>query len=594
MTTPILSLRDAGLGFGGKPLFEGISLNLCMGDKVCLVGRNGSGKSTLLKCLSGLIEVDKGERFVQPGSVIKYLAQDVILPSNKTALEFVMEPGVESFMAESILGKLGVPSDRLMEGLSGGERRRVALAQVLAVDSDVLILDEPTNHLDLPTIEWLEGYLNQYRGALVVISHDRTFLENVSTSTWWLDRGRVHEHGKGFKDYDTWSEQILDEEERQMERLDTKLRLEAEWLHRGVTARRKRNQGRLRRLYALRGEKKERLSNQVGKVKLETVEGGYGSKMVCEVDKVSKFFGDRLIIKSFTTRIIKGERIGIIGPNGAGKTTLLKLLVGKLEPDSGTVKMGANIQLIYFDQLRETLKPTDTLWQTLCPDGGDQVMVQGKPRHVVSYLKDFLFNEKQIRGQVSILSGGEKNRLVLAKSLAQTGNLLVLDEPTNDLDMDTLDLLVDLLSDYEGTLLLVSHDRDFLDKLTTSIIAVEGNGVVNEYVGGYADYLRQRPKLVEDTPKKTISAAPKQTSPQSKLRLSYNQKRELEQLPAVMEKLSQEINTIETKLADPSFYEKHPQDFLKFTNDLAAKRQELDKAELRWLELEELQNESRA
>jgi len=593
MTTPILSLRDVSLTFGGKPLFEGISLSLCIGDKVCLVGRNGSGKSTLLKCLSGLFDVDKGERFAQPGTVIKYLAQDVVLPLNKTVLEFVMEPGAEQFMAESILGKLGVPGDRLMDGLSGGERRRVALAQVLAVDSDILILDEPTNHLDLPTIEWLEDYLNQYRGALIVISHDRTFLENVSTSTWWLDRGRVHQQAKGFKDYDTWSEQILDDEERQFERLNARLRLENEWLHRGVTARRKRNQGRLRRLHTLRGEKRESLSNQVGKVKLETVEGGFGSKMVCEVHNITKSFGDRPIIKSFTTRIIKGERIGIIGPNGAGKTTLLKLLVGKLEPDSGTVKIGRNIQLIYFDQMRETLRQDDTLWQTLCPDGGDQVMVQGKPRHVVSYLKDFLFNEKQIRGQVSILSGGEKNRLVLAKSLAQTGNLLVLDEPTNDLDMDTLDLLIDLLSDYEGTLLLVSHDRDFLDKLTTSIIAVEGNGIVNEYVGGYADYLRQRPNPVEDTPKKQISTAPKQTVPQSKTRLSYNQKRELEQLPAVIDKLSKEVNVIETKLADPSFYEKHPQDFLKLTSDLETKRQQLDRAEMRWLELEELQDESR-
>ena len=591
MTTPILSLRDVSLTFGGKPLFEGISLGLNMGNKVCLVGRNGSGKSTLLKCLSGLFEVDKGERFIQPGIVIKYLAQDVVLPPDKTVFEFVMEAGAEPFMAESILGKLGVPGDRLMDSLSGGERRRVALAQVLAVDSDVLILDEPTNHLDLPTIEWLEDYLNQYRGALIVISHDRTFLENVSTSTWWLDRGRIHPHNKGFKDYDVWSEQIMDDEERQLERLDSKLRLENEWLHRGVTARRKRNQGRLRRLHALRGEKKERLSNQVGKVKLETVEGGFGSKMVCEVDKVSKSFGDRLIIKSFTTRIIKGERIGIIGPNGAGKTTLLKLLVGKLAPDSGTVKIGTNIHLIYFDQMRETLRLDDTLWQTLCPQGGDQVMVQGKPRHVVSYLKDFLFNEKQIRGQVSILSGGEKNRLVLAKALAQTGNLLVLDEPTNDLDMDTLDLLVDLLNDYEGTLLLVSHDRDFLDKLTTSIIAVEGNGNVSEYVGGYADYIRQRPAIASQSTSPKITSVVKESAPSIKTRLSYNQKRELEQLPEIMDRLSKEINVIETKLADPSFYEKHPQDFLKFTNDLAAKRQQLDTAEIRWLELEELQNE---
>jgi ATP-binding cassette subfamily F protein uup len=588
MTTPILSLRDMSLSFGGKPLFEGISVSLSKGDKVCLVGRNGCGKSTLLKCLSGFFDIDKGERFSQPGIIIKYLAQDVALPSDKTVFEFVMQPGAEAFMAESILGKLGVSGDRLMGSLSGGERRRVALAQVLAVESDILILDEPTNHLDLPAIEWLETYLNQYKGGLVVISHDRTFLENISKSIWWLDRGKLHFHSKGFKDYDAWSERILEDEERQLERLESRLRLENEWLHRGVTARRKRNQGRLRRLYELRGEKKEHLSGQIGKAKLGGVEGDFGSKMVCEVDKISKSFGNLQIIKSFTTRIIKGERIGIIGPNGAGKTTLLKLFIGKLQPDSGTVKIGTNIHLIYFDQMRETLKPTDTVWQTLCPQGGDQVMVQGKPRHVVSYLKDFLFNERQVRGQVSILSGGEKNRLALAKALAQTGNLLVLDEPTNDLDMDTLDLLVDFLSDYDGTLLLVSHDRDFLDKLTTSIIVIEENGFVNEYVGGYSDYIRQKPEAILEAAVKKVSFTPKNSTPSTKTRLSYNQKRELEQLPAVINSLSEDINIIETKLADSSFYEKHLQDFLKLTTQLAEKRQQLDQAELRWLELEEL------
>jgi len=588
MTRPVLSLREAKLGFGGKPLFEGISVSLSEGQKVCLVGRNGSGKSTLLKCLSGLIDVDSGEKFLQPGTTVKYLAQDVLLPPDKTVLKFVMASGAEEFMAESILGRLGLKGDRLMASLSGGERRRVALAQVLSTESDVLVLDEPTNHLDLPTIEWLEDFLNQYKGALVTISHDRTFLERVSTSTWWLDRGKLHTHNKGFGDYDTWSEQLLEEEEKHLDRLNVKLKQETEWLHRGVTARRKRNQGRLRRLHDLRGQKKESIAGQVSKVKLEAVEGNFGSKMVVEANEITKSFGDRPIIKSFSTRVMKGDRIGIIGPNGAGKTTLLKLLMGKLEPDSGCVKLGTTVQLIYFDQMRETLRPKDTLWETLCPEGGDHVSVQGKPRHVASYLKDFLFQERQIRGQVSILSGGEKNRLMLAKALSQTGNLLVLDEPTNDLDMDTLDLLVDLLSDYEGTLVLVSHDRDFLDKLTTSIIAVEGDGVVSEYVGGYADYLRQRRKSAELTAPKKATDQQKSTVSQEKTRFSYNQKRELEQLPSMIEKLGQEISIIEAKMADPSFYENHPQDFLRLTDELSQKRHQLDQAENRWLELEEI------
>ncbi len=583
MTTPILSLRDATISFGGKPLFEGLSVNVCPGDKVCLVGRNGSGKSTLLKCLSKMIDLDKGQRFAQPGTSIQYLAQDVLLPTGDTILNFVQGTS-EQFMAEAILDRLQLQPDRLMDSLSGGERRRVALAQTLVAKADVLILDEPTNHLDLPTIEWLEDYLLQFRGGLITISHDRTFLEKVSTSTWWLDRGQLYTHQKGFSDYDIWSEQLLHDEERQMERLNTKLKLENEWLHYGVTARRKRNQGRLRQLHALRLERRERQSNQTGKVKLEGVDGNWGSKLAIEATQLSKSFEDRSIIKSFTTRILRGERIGFLGPNGAGKTTLVKMLVGKLAPDTGSIKMGPNIELIYFDQMRETLKPTDTLWQTLCPQGGDQIFVQGKPRHVVAYLKDFLFNEKQVLGRVSILSGGEKNRLALAKALAQPGNLLVLDEPTNDLDMDTLDLLIDLLSDYQGTLLVVSHDRDFLDKLTTSIIAVEGDGTAVEYVGGYADYVRQRPTTIATVAKKSASAKGTQ---KEKTRLSYNQQRELTQLPVLIEKLGQEISHIEAKLADPHFYEKHHHDFVRFTQELEQKRHQLDQAETRWLELEE-------
>jgi ATP-binding cassette subfamily F protein uup len=588
MAPPLISLRDISLSFGGKPLFEGLFNNMMKGDKTCLVGRNGSGKSTFLKVVCGQIDFDRGERFVQPGTRFSYLPQDVWLEPDQSPKEFVMQSGCAPFEADEILDLLKIEGNRLMDGFSGGERRRVALARALVGNPDVLLLDEPTNHLDLPTIEWLEEFLRQYNGALLTISHDRTFLERASSSCLWLDRGILRRHNQGFKDFDAWSEHLLAEEEKQLSKMNTKLKQEMHWLHRGVTARRRRNQGRLHELNKLREEKRAFLSGRPGKLKMGGAGSGEGSQLVIEAHSISKALGDKPLIQNFSTRILRGDRIGIIGPNGVGKTTLVRILAGVLSPDTGTVRQGANIDLIYFDQLRDSLKPNQTLWENLCETGGDHVTVQGQPRHVMAYLKDFLFEEKQARSPVSILSGGEKNRLALAKALIKPGNALVLDEPTNDLDMDTLDLLIEMVSDFTGTLLLVSHDRDFLDKLTTSIIALEGDGLIRECVGGYQDYARQYPprKEAAQPPK----ASPKESigRPKPTRRFSYHEKREHETLPVRMDHLMREIRAAETRLEDPAFYNAHPQEFIKVTEALTTAREELARAETRWLELDEL------
>ncbi|WP_032112771.1 ABC-F family ATP-binding cassette domain-containing protein [Candidatus Paracaedibacter symbiosus] len=587
-TPPLFALRDISLTFGGKPLFQNITLQISKGDRISLVGRNGTGKSTLLKIIAGMIDIDDGERFVQPGTKIAYLPQDVDFPESATVIDYICnETDAPRYEVEAILGELNMPPERIMQGLSGGERRRISLATALVQQPDILLLDEPTNHLDIPAIEWLEDTLKSFRGAFLVISHDRAFLEKVSTSTLWLDRGNLHQNSKGYADFERWSDFLLQEEERQLEKIDTKLRQEMDWLHRGVTARRKRNQGRLRQLGVLRMEKRSRLSNQVKSLKLGSLDTEVSSKMVIEAKDISKSFGDQLLVNNFSTRIIRGDRIGIVGPNGTGKSTLLKLLVGAMKPDSGRVRLGAKNELIYFDQMRDSLKLDESLWNNLCETGGDQVMVRGQHRHIMSYLKDFMFEEKQVRSPVAILSGGEKNRLALAKSLAQPSNVLVLDEPTNDLDMDTLDLLLDTLSEYEGTLIIVSHDRDFLDKLTTSIIAFEGDGVIEEYVGGYSDYLSQR-KPRQPAPKSLKTEKIAQTLQEKPLRkFTYNEKRDYEVLPKTMDTLQAEIKTIEAKLDHPNFYQNHHHEFITLTARLETAKIELDAAELRWLELDE-------
>jgi ATP-binding cassette subfamily F protein uup len=590
---PLLALRDVRLTFGGNPLFEGVTTWVGRGDKTCLVGRNGSGKSTLLKVLAGEILPDSGERFIQPGTRIATLPQDPALigPSvNAYVAAGLPETEREQhYRVEAVLDALKLDGARDPALLSGGEGRRAALARALVCEPDALLLDEPTNHMDLPTILWLEQALASFAGALVVISHDRRFLENVSRQTLWLERGVVRRAEEGFANFATWQEETYAAEEAEMARMNTKLRQELHWLARGVTARRKRNMGRLRALQGLRKNRGELLlaRNDAARLaKLAAEAGELSGRLVIEADAIGKRFGEKVVVDGFSTRVMRGDRIGLIGPNGAGKTTILRLLTGELAPDSGSVRLGTNLEAAYFDQRRERLDPERSVWDTLTEGRGDFVWVRGQPQHVVGYMRDFLFSEAQARTPVKALSGGERNRLLLAKLLAKPSNLLILDEPTNDLDMDTLDLLEDVLADYQGTLLVVSHDRDFLDRLVTSVIAVEGNGVVREYAGGYSDYLRQRPNP-EAAPVKREAVRPEAVSrPKAQTRLSYKDARELDELPARLDALADEIATFETRLADPGLFARDRAGFESAAARLDAARSELAGAEERWLELE--------
>ncbi|RAU22034.1 elongation factor 3 [Paramagnetospirillum kuznetsovii] len=597
---PLLALRDVRLTFGGKPLFEGVTTWIAKGDKTCLVGRNGSGKSTLLKVLAGEIAPDSGERFVQPGARIAVLPQDPIIIA-PTVAAYVAEglPPDERdqlFRVDTVLEAVGVDGSRDPVALSGGEGRRAALARALVGQPDALLLDEPTNHLDLPTILWLEDWLKSYGGALVVISHDRRFLETVSKQTLWLERGVVRRAEWGFARFPAWQEEVYAAEEAELARMNTHMRQELHWLSRGVTGRRKRNMGRMRSLQALRKERAETKSAVLAtgrQAALAAESGDLSGRLVIEAKDVGKRFADKMICDGFSTRVLRGDRVGLIGPNGAGKTTLLKMLTGELEPDSGTIRLGTNLEAAYFDQRRAALDPERSVWDTLTDGRGDNVWVRGKPQHVVGYMKDFLFSEAQARTPVKALSGGERNRLLLAKLLAKPSNLLILDEPTNDLDMDTLDLLEEVLADYDGTLLVVSHDRDFLDRLVTSVIAVEGDGEVMEYVGGYSDYLDQRPvKDDKAAPRPTPKpqANPKPQSPRTKL--SYNEARELDLLPARMEALATELAKLEADLADPALYSRDPAKFQKIAARVDVARAELEAAEERWLELEAKREEA--
>lgn len=583
MAPPLLALRGARAGFGGAPLFEDVDVEVGRGDRICLVGRNGGGKSTLLKALAGQIDIETGERFLQPGTRVAYLPQETEIRPDETVTDHVSADGAEPHRAAALIDRLQLNPQHLTTDLSGGETRRVSLARALAGDPDILLLDEPTNHLDLPTIEWLEGELARYAGGLLLISHDRAFLTKLTRATLWLDRGNLRRLEEGYGGFEAWADRVFDEEERERNRVEQHLKAEARYLHRGVTARRRRNQRRLRKLATLR-EARATLVRSDRKAALSAANAPGSGRIMIDADSISKTFDGRPIIDPFSTRILRGDRIGIIGRNGAGKTTLLRMLIGDLAPDTGEIKHGARLEIMHFDQRRADLDPAVSLWDTLCPEGGDSVIAQGRQRHVVSYLKDFLFDESQARSPVSTLSGGERNRLALAKSLAKPCNLMVLDEPTNDLDMDTLDLLEDMLSEYDGTLLLVSHDRDFLDRLVTGVIAVEGDGGVGEYVGGYADYNKQRPAPVEPTrvakPAKPRAAALKRE------RLSYREKTDLEKLPGRIAGLEEEIATLESRLSDPDFIQKDRAGFDATAARLEAARLEKDEAEERWLEIE--------
>ena len=603
MPPPLLLLHDISLTFGGTPLLTGARLAVAAGDRICLVGRNGSGKSTLLQIAAGLVLPDDGERFAQPGATISYLPQEPDPTGFATALAYV-EAGfgegardrpADRHRALYLLKALGLSGEENPAALSGGEARRAALARALAPLPDILLLDEPTNHLDLPGIEWLERELAQMRAGIVLISHDRRLLETLSRATVWLDRGVTRTLDQGFSSFEAWRDELLAQEESEQHKLGRRIAMEEDWLRYGVTARRTRNQRRLAELHALRRQRREH-RRAAGSVRLDAAQAEMSGRLVAEAIGIGKSFDGRTIVRNFSTRIMRGDRVGIIGPNGAGKTTLLNMLIGVLPPDTGAVRLGANLAPVVLDQRRESLDPEQTLAEALTGGGGDNVTVAGQSRHVVGYMKDFLFRPEQARTPVRVLSGGERARLILARAFARPSNLLVLDEPTNDLDLETLDLLQERLAEYPGTVLLVSHDRDFLDRVATAIIASDGGGRWIEYAGGYSDMLAQRgaaPAASGPAVPRPARPAPREAESQAARprRMSYNDRRALELLPERIAALTARIETLNAVLADPDLYARDPERFTATTASLAAARDELNAAEEQWLTLEMLREE---
>ncbi|MBK5962309.1 elongation factor 3 [Rhodoplanes elegans] len=604
---PLLQLKDIGLTFGGHPLLDGVELAVAPGERVCLVGRNGSGKSTLLKIAAGLIESDRGSRFVQPGATVRYLPQEPDFGDAQTVLAYVeagLGPGDDHYRARYLLEQLGLTGEENPATLSGGEARRAAIARALAPSPDILLLDEPTNHLDLPVIEWLEAELDGTRSAMVMISHDRRFLADLSRITVWLDRGRLRRIERGFSEFEAWRDDVLAEEERDQHKLDRKIVAEEHWMRYGVTARRKRNMRRVGELQALRQARRDYRAT-AGSVSLAAAQADKSGTMVVEAKGISKAYDGRPIVSDFSTRIQRGDRIGIVGPNGTGKTTLLSLLTGVLAPDSGTLRLGANIEMATLEQSRDSLDANATVADTLTGGRGDSVMVGGTQRHVVGYMKDFLFAPEQARTVVGALSGGERGRLMLARALAKPSNVLVLDEPTNDLDLDTLDVLEEMLADYPGTVLLISHDRDFLDRIVNAVIVPEGDGRWTEYAGGYTDMIAQRggdlsrpvaAKAMKEKPAAPDDAAGAaapagDAKAAAKRKLSFNEKHALETLPKTMAKLQTQIATLHEKLADPKLFARDRKAFDETSQAAAKAEAELAAAEERWLELEILREE---
>jgi ATP-binding cassette subfamily F protein uup len=597
MAPPLLQLKDIGLTFGGTPLLTSAELSVSTGERVSLVGRNGSGKSTLLKIAAKVVEPDHGSVFVQPGAVVRYLSQEPNFAGFSTTLAYVesgLKPTDDPYIARHLIEELGLKGDEDPTHLSGGEARRVSLAYVLAPSPDILLLDEPTNHLDLTTIEWLERDLDARRTALVIISHDRRFLSNLTRSTVWLDRGCTRRIERGFAHFEEWRDMLLAEEEKEQHKLDRKIVAEEHWMRYGVTGRRKRNMRRVGQLQALR-ENRRTYRGVAGDAAMTAGSAAPSGALVIEAKNISKTYGERSIVNDFSIRIQRGDRIGIVGPNGSGKTTLISMLTGILEPDGGTVKLGANLAIATLNQHRDSLDANTTVKQALTGGDGDTVEVNGVAKHVISYMKDFLFSAEQARTPLGKLSGGERGRLMLAQALAKPSNLLILDEPTNDLDMETLDVLEDMIGDYPGTVLLISHDRDFLDRLVSSVIAPEGNGLWIEYAGGYSDMLAQRGadltreggKPEKDKPAKAAAAAP--DAPKRKMK--FKEKHALETLPKTMAALNQKANELQSKLDDAQFYIRDRAGFEKVTGDLAETQRKLAAAEEQWLELEILREE---
>ncbi|RYC29519.1 ABC transporter ATP-binding protein [Lichenibacterium minor] len=601
MAPPLLQMTDIRYTLGGKPLLDGVDLQVGRGDRICLVGRNGSGKSTLMKVVSGDVVADKGTRFLQPDATLRVLPQEPDLSGYDDVLSYVeggLGPLDNPYRARSLLDDLGLTGDEKPGHLSGGELRRAALARVLAPEPDILLLDEPTNHLDLPAIEWLENELKSLRSALVLVSHDRRFLSNLSRSTVWLDRGRTRRIDQGFSAFEEWRDTVLEEEEVERHKLDRKIAREEDWVRYGVSGRRKRNVRRMADLGELRRNRRE-ATRAVGLATMTVSEGRTSGKLVIEAEGVSKSFGDRPIVRDFSTRVLRGDRLGIIGPNGAGKTTLLNILTAREAPDRGDVKVGSNVELATLDQARSSLKPDTTLSDALTGGGSDQVIVNGSSKHVIGYMKDFLFGPEQARTPLSRLSGGERGRLMLARALALPSNLLVLDEPTNDLDLETLDLLQDMLAEYPGTVVVVSHDRDFLDRVSTSVINAEGQGRWIEYAGGYSDMVAQRGQGVTARVKEGAEApaagqrpaASPGAAPARKGKMSFKDKHALESLPKQMADMRDQRAKLQSGLDDPGLYARDPKRFAKLSASLADIDARHTAAEEEWLMLEMMREE---
>lgn len=595
---PLLQLTDISLTFGGNPVFDDLSLTLQQGDRVALVGRNGSGKSTLMKVMAGLVEPDRGEVVLTAGAHAGYMEQDPDLSGHRTLGDFARAglDEAEGYRVEIAAEGLKFDPDRPVATASGGERRRAALARLLAEAPELMLLDEPTNHLDIEAIGWLEDQLNQTRAAYVIISHDRAFLRRLTRATLWIDRGEVRRQERGFEHFEDWREAVWSAEDDARHKLDRKIRAEARWAVEGISARRKRNQGRVRALAALRAERRAQRARQ-GVAAMALDSGAQSGKRVIEATGIAKSFGDRVILKPFDLRVQRGDRVAFVGPNGVGKTTLIRMLIGEVPPDQGTVRLGTNLDIAVFDQARAALNQDQTLWEALTGDSemrvsgrADQVMVRGQPRHVVGYLKDFLFDRSQARAPVRSLSGGEKARLLLARLMARPSNLLVLDEPTNDLDVETLDLLQDLLGDYDGTVLLVSHDRDFIDRVADTTVAMEGDGRAVVYAGGWSDYRAQRGEASPPAPAPapTRPAAAKESPASAKparAGLSFTERHRLEELPDLIDRLEAEIAKLSEFLAQPDLYQTAPDRFRKATEALAERQAALDAAEEEWLTL---------
>jgi ATP-binding cassette subfamily F protein uup len=598
---PLLQLSDISLTFGGGPLFKDLDLVVQPGDRVALVGRNGSGKSTLMKIMANLMEPDTGSRVLAPATSTGYMEQEPDISGFDTLGDFArsgLDPA-EAYRVDMVAEGLKMNPDMPCDSASGGERRRAALVKLLAEAPELMLLDEPTNHLDIEAIAWLEEELSQTRAGFVLISHDRAFLNALTRATLWVDRGQVRRQEKGFAHFEAWRDKLWDEEDTARHKLDRKIKAEARWAVEGISARRKRNQGRVRALGDLRQERSDMIRRQ-GAAALDLDSGKASGKRVIEARGIEKRFGDKMILRPFDLRIMRGDRVAFVGPNGVGKTSVLKMLLGDLQPDAGEILRGTGLEIAVFDQTRAALDPEATLWDSLTRDpvlgvsgNSDQVMVRGAPRHVAGYLKDFLFDERSLRAPVKSLSGGEKARLLLARIMALPSNLLVLDEPTNDLDVETLDLLQEVLGDYDGTVLLVSHDRDFLDRVASSTVAMEGDGRAVVYAGGWSDYQAQRAETAQRDTEKSVGSATKvkgagkAQAKSAKTGLSYTETHRLEALPAEMARIEAEIAKLEELLSDPALFKREPVKFQKATEALLQRQQKLAMAEEEWLALEE-------